>query len=74
MYKNNFYLSERMLNVRVYFLALVIIFCTWRQVKGGSYFFILTQIWSSHDPCLNNCDKLKGSGAKNAFQENVSDI
>lgn len=44
--QKDFYLPERMLNVRVYFLALVVIFCTSGQVKGGSFLFILTQIWS----------------------------
>lgn len=44
--KQDFYLPDRTLNVRVYFLALLVIFCTWGQVKGGSFLFILTQIWS----------------------------
>lgn len=44
--KTDFYFPERMLNVRVYFLDLLVIFCTWEQVKGGSFLFILTQIWS----------------------------
>lgn len=45
--QKDFYLPERMFNVRVYFLALLVIFCTWGQVKGGSFFFVfLAQIWS----------------------------
>lgn len=40
--QKDFYLPIRMLNVRVYFLALLVIVCTWGQVKGGSFLFILT--------------------------------
>lgn len=72
--QKNFYFPKRMLNVRVYFLALVVIFCTWGQVNGGSFSFILTQIWFSHGHCVNHCNYLEGMGVKIAFQENVSDI
>lgn len=60
--QKDFYLPERTLNVRVYFLALLVIFCIWGQVKGGSFLFILTQIWSLTRPLLNNCNYLESRG------------
>lgn len=52
--QKDFHLPERLLNVRVYFLDLLVIFCTWGQVKGGSFLFILTQSWSLTWSCLKN--------------------
>lgn len=37
-----------MLNVRVYFLDLFVIFCTWGQVKGGSLLLIWPKVGLSH--------------------------
>lgn len=62
--QKDFHLPERLLNVRVYFLDLLVIFCTWGHVKGGSFLFILTQSWSLTWSCLKICKYLEGRGTE----------
>lgn len=62
--------AETMLNVRVYFLDLLVIFCTCGQAKGGSFLFIWPNVGLSYAFfSLKNGNNGKGRAVKDEGPE-----